>query len=123
MLVSHDRVAREESNRATADATSRQTHRLPPLTWNTFKIPATVSLLLATAPAVRRVLLGTRRGSERTGHAASQLATRRAAQQQRTSTQALSRFGYVRERAELLGGTLATEATSCGFRVELDVPT
>jgi signal transduction histidine kinase len=28
----------------------------------------------------------------------------------------------MRERAELLGGTLTTEATSSGFRVELDVP-
>ena len=28
----------------------------------------------------------------------------------------------MRERAELLGGTLTTETTSCGFRVELDVP-
>jgi signal transduction histidine kinase len=36
-------------------------------------------------------------------------------------------FGYgltgMRERAELLGGTLTTEATGNGFRVELDVPT
>jgi signal transduction histidine kinase len=29
----------------------------------------------------------------------------------------------MRERAELLGGTLTTETTSSGFRVELDVPT
>jgi signal transduction histidine kinase len=28
----------------------------------------------------------------------------------------------MRERAELLGGTLLSEATGCGFRVELDVP-
>jgi signal transduction histidine kinase len=28
----------------------------------------------------------------------------------------------MRERAELLGGTLTTRSTSCGFRVELDVP-
>jgi signal transduction histidine kinase len=28
----------------------------------------------------------------------------------------------MRERAELLGGTLTTETTSCGFRIELDVP-
>ncbi|HEU5265737.1 MAG TPA: ATP-binding protein, partial [Jatrophihabitans sp.] len=29
----------------------------------------------------------------------------------------------MRERAELLGGTLVTAATGSGFRVELDVPT
>jgi signal transduction histidine kinase len=29
----------------------------------------------------------------------------------------------MRERAELLGGTLTAAATESGFRVELDVPT
>ncbi|MHB8289739.1 MAG: hypothetical protein ACYDEY_10970 [Acidimicrobiales bacterium] len=43
-----------------------------------------------------------------------------------TSPPSTGEHGYgltgMRERAELLGGTLTTETTSGGFRVELDVP-
>jgi signal transduction histidine kinase len=43
----------------------------------------------------------------------------------RTASAVESGYGLtgMRERAELLGGTLTADTTSSGFRVELDVPT
>jgi len=75
--------------------------------------PERVELHLAYAPAGTRLTVEDFITAERTHPAAA------------NETGESGGYGLtgMRERAELLGGTLTARTTECGFRVELDVPT
>jgi signal transduction histidine kinase len=83
--------------------------------------PERVELRLAYEPAAIRLTIEDfgRPDRDRDGVAIGRAGARVAA-----SASASAGYGLtgMRERAELLGGTLTTEATASGFRVELTVP-